>query len=172
MGHPTSVESIFSAALQKGSAEERAAFLNHACAGNDDLRLQVERLLYAVPKVGSFLERPLAARKMNPASTPDDARAAATLPPRPISEGPGTRIGPYKLLAANRRGGHGRRLHGGAGTAHPAPRCPQNHQAGHGLRACHRPLRGGAAGPGDDGLSQHRPRARRRHDRVRAVPTS
>ena len=35
----------------------------------------------------------------------------------PITEGPGTRIGPYKLLAADRRGRHGRRLHGRAGAA-------------------------------------------------------
>lgn len=108
MRHPTSLESIFSAALEKGSAEDRAAFLNQACAGNDDLRLQVERLLSAVPKVGSFLERPFAPTEVEPGvDAGRDARAAATLPPRPISEGPGTRIGPYKLLQKIGEGGMG-----------------------------------------------------------------
>src|SRR5580704_10205393 len=108
MGQPTSLESIFSAALQKGSAEERAAFVNEACAGNDDLRLQVERLLSAVPKVGSFLERPLAPTEDEPGvDAGRDAEAAATLPPRPISEGQGTRIGPYKLLQKIGEGGMG-----------------------------------------------------------------
>jgi len=105
MGHPTSLESIFSAALEKGSAEERAAFVNEACAGNDDLRLQVERLLNVVPKVGNFMEKPFATTKDEPGVDP--ARTAATLPPRPISEGPGTRIGPYKLLQQIGEGGMG-----------------------------------------------------------------
>jgi len=108
MGHPTSLESIFSAALQKESAEERAAFVNEACAGNDDLRLQVERLLSAVPKVGSFLERPFAPTEDEPGvGAGQEARVSATLPPRPISEGPGTRIGPYKLLQKIGEGGMG-----------------------------------------------------------------
>ena len=105
MSQPSSVESIFSAALQKDSAEERAAFLNDACAGNDDLRRQVERLLNVVPKVGSFMEKPFATTKDE--SGVDPARTAATLPPRPISEGPGTRIGPYKLLQQIGEGGMG-----------------------------------------------------------------
>jgi serine/threonine protein kinase/WD40 repeat protein len=105
MREPPSVESIFSAAVQKDSAEERAAFLHDACGGNDDLRRQVERLLNAVPKIGSFMEKPLAPTEDEP--DVDSAKAAATLPPRPIREGPGTRIGPYKLLQQIGEGGMG-----------------------------------------------------------------
>ena len=43
----------------------------------------------------------------------------------------------------------------------------QAHQGRHGLPAGPRPLRGRAAGAGPDGPPQHRPGARRRHDRRR-----
>ncbi len=76
------------------------------------------------------MEQPFAATDDEPGV--ERARAAATLPPRPISERPGTRIGPYKLLAADRRRGHGRRLHGRAGSSPSAVRRPEDHQAGHG----------------------------------------
>src|SRR5580704_13950316 len=108
MTQPSSVESIFSAALQKDSAQERAAFLNEACAGNDDLRRQVQRLLDAVPKVGSFMAKPFAPTEEEAGAEPArSAPAAATLPPRPVSEGSGTRIGPYKLLQKIGEGGMG-----------------------------------------------------------------
>ena len=87
--------------------------------------------------------------------------------PRPIAEGPGSRIGPYKLLQRDRRGGHGRRLHGRAGAAGPSQGGAQDHQAGDGFRAGRRPVRGRAPGPGDDGPPQHRPGVRRRHHRDR-----
>ena len=50
-----SAESIFFAALEKTDPAERAAYLDEACRGDDDLRRQVERLLEAHPQVGSFL---------------------------------------------------------------------------------------------------------------------
>jgi hypothetical protein len=47
MSELSAVESIFLAALEKGALDERAAYLNEACAGDQDLRRRVERLLDA-----------------------------------------------------------------------------------------------------------------------------
>ena len=55
MASLTAVEAIFQAALEKGSPEERAAYLDLACQGDSDLRQQVERLLNAQHQLG--LER-------------------------------------------------------------------------------------------------------------------
>ena len=74
---------------------------------------------------------------------------------------------PVHAVAADRRGGHGRRLDGRA----DAPGAPQgraeDHQAGNGQPPGDRPVRGGAASPGDDGPPEHRQGPRRRHDRGR-----
>jgi hypothetical protein len=48
-------ESIFAAALDKPSAADRRAFLDQACAGQPQLRAQVEELLRASDDAGSFL---------------------------------------------------------------------------------------------------------------------
>jgi hypothetical protein len=86
--------SIFLEALQKGTPEGRAAFLGQACAGNAELRHNVEMLLKAHGKAGEFLDQPAAA----PVVTVDE---------QPVSEGPGTVIGPYKLLEQIGEGGFG-----------------------------------------------------------------
>ena len=108
MSDLSAVESIFLAALEKGSADERAAYLNEACAGDEDLRRRVERLLNAHPKVGSFLEKPAApATASPPARLIGEDPGATTEQTRPITEGPGTQIGPYKLLQQIGEGGIG-----------------------------------------------------------------
>src|SRR5262245_61934545 len=86
------LETVFSAALAMQSPEERAAYLEQACAGNEDLRRSAERLLNAYPVVGRFLE-------------PPSADKATDSPP--ITERPGTIIGPYKLLQQIGEGGMG-----------------------------------------------------------------
>src|SRR5262245_46944371 len=48
-------DSIFLEARQKGSAQERAAFLNEACEGNAEVRDSVERLLWAHERVDKVL---------------------------------------------------------------------------------------------------------------------
>src|SRR5262245_52705376 len=53
-----SIDEIYLAALEKPTDEERSAFLAHACAGDEELRQRIERLLRAQPKIGSFLETP------------------------------------------------------------------------------------------------------------------
>jgi serine/threonine protein kinase/WD40 repeat protein len=84
------IESIFHAARAKPSGEERERYLREACGDNQDLRRQVDELLQAQDHAGPFLEQP----------------AAETIPYVP-AEGPGTRIGPYKLLQQIGEGGMG-----------------------------------------------------------------
>src|SRR6516162_10030942 len=70
------------------------AFLKEACAGDEELCRQVSNLLQEHQLAGSFLDRPAvplpATGDFGPAA---DGVAAAAGP-----EGPGTIIGPYKLL--------------------------------------------------------------------------
>src|SRR5437764_12477915 len=92
---------IFIAALQNEDPAVRQAYLDEACAGQPDLRQQVEHLLRLHEGAGSFLEQPAA----EPAATgalPDAAEPAAS--PEP----PGAVIGPYKLLELIGEGGMGR----------------------------------------------------------------
>ncbi len=49
------VESLFLAALDKATPEERAAYLNEACGDGTELRRRVEALLKADNDAGSFL---------------------------------------------------------------------------------------------------------------------
>jgi hypothetical protein len=49
---------IFTEALQL-PVVERAAFLERACAGDENLRTKVESLLLAHEQAGDFLEKPL-----------------------------------------------------------------------------------------------------------------
>ena len=93
MTTPSPLEAIFFAALEKGSSAERAAYLDEACADDRDLRDRVERMLAAQVNAGSFLEVP--AQEMD--RTID----------QPITEKPGTQIGPYKLLQQLGEGGMG-----------------------------------------------------------------
>jgi serine/threonine protein kinase len=83
---------LFAAALEK-PAPERAAYLAGACAGDEPLRQRVEALLRAHSEPDDVLDRP-----------PAGERTEAY---RPISEGPGTVIGPYKLLQQIGEGGFG-----------------------------------------------------------------
>ena len=59
MSNASAVEALFFAALEKGTAAERAAYLDSACAGDADLRRQVEKLLEAHLRVGDFLSKPV-----------------------------------------------------------------------------------------------------------------
>jgi serine/threonine protein kinase/tetratricopeptide (TPR) repeat protein len=85
---------IFAAAVRCGSAE-RAVLLDEACANDQDLRAEVDRLLAddSAASGDRFLTVP----------TP----AAELATPRPITEGPGSAIGPYKLLERLGEGGMG-----------------------------------------------------------------
>jgi len=91
---PKDIKSIFAEALEKKTAKERAAYLDKACEGDGDLRSKVEALLKAHKEAGSFLQVPALDAKV-------------TLDEAPLTEGPGTRIGRYKLLQLIGEGGFG-----------------------------------------------------------------
>jgi serine/threonine protein kinase len=84
---------IFKVAI-KLPAEQRAAYLDQACGDDQALRQEVESLLQAHDAPGSLLEEVSA----GPGRTGDY---------QPLAEGPGTRIGPYKLLQQIGEGGMG-----------------------------------------------------------------
>src|SRR4051812_1541167 len=85
------VKSVFAKALELDNAVDRAAFLDQACTANPALRAEVEGLLEALDKAGSFLKQP----------------AAGTVAFPPLAERPGTVIGAYKLLQEIGEGGMG-----------------------------------------------------------------
>jgi tetratricopeptide (TPR) repeat protein/serine/threonine protein kinase len=94
MGENAMSESgIFKAAV-KLPPERRAAYLDQACGSDEELRRDVDSLLRAHDEAGSFLHD-LAA------GTP------ATMDQGPLTEGPGTVIGSYKLLEQIGEGGFG-----------------------------------------------------------------
>jgi hypothetical protein len=88
---------VFSAA-RRLPADDRAAYLDNACAGEAGLRQRVEELLQAGEEAGAFLESPAA-------MPPGHIRMISlTLP---SAEKPGDRIGRYKLLQQIGEGGCG-----------------------------------------------------------------
>jgi serine/threonine protein kinase/tetratricopeptide (TPR) repeat protein len=92
-GSANPAKSIFLEALEKHPPEHWPAFLEQACAGDAPLRDKVEKLLRARTELGSFHEAPLS----NSVETID----------APITERPGTVIGPYKLMEQIGEGGMG-----------------------------------------------------------------
>src|SRR5215471_8348642 len=89
---------VFLAAAEVESPAERRRFLDQHCGDDMHLRAQVESLLAASAKVGSFLNKPAA--EGLPASR-------GTAEYEPIAERPGTVIGPYKLMEQIGEGGMG-----------------------------------------------------------------
>ena len=63
MSSASRVESIFSTALEKKTAEERADYLDQARGADAALRLRVERLLDAHPQAKDFLAQPAVDRQ-------------------------------------------------------------------------------------------------------------
>jgi WD40 repeat protein/serine/threonine protein kinase len=92
-------KSIFLAAVELSLPAERKAYLDDACGGDAALRQRVEALLRAHDEPESYLEPPLVERAQ--------AEELPTIPLPPISEKPGTTIGPYKLLEQIGEGGFG-----------------------------------------------------------------
>jgi eukaryotic-like serine/threonine-protein kinase len=89
--HWRRVEDLFHAALER-EPESRRAFLDEACAGDADLRQQVERLLAQGEQAGSFLEHPAID------GTAASASAGSLL---------GQQFGPYRILSLLGSGGMG-----------------------------------------------------------------
>jgi serine/threonine-protein kinase len=86
-------KSIFLEAIDQHAPEQWPAFLDRACGGDQELRAEVEKLLRAQDKIGSFHEHH---REL----------AVATID-QPKIEAPGPVIGPYKLLEQIGEGGMG-----------------------------------------------------------------
>src|SRR5262245_41857399 len=86
--------SIFDAALDIADTTKRAAYLDAACGANAGLRQHLNELLMAQEKLGSFLARPVNG-------------IPQTVAYEPITERPGTVIGPYKLMEQIGEGGMG-----------------------------------------------------------------
>ncbi len=84
--------SIFLAALEIPDPAERAAYLEVACAGDPAVWRGVEDLLAAHARPGSFMPAPVGGQATR-----------AHVP----GEGPGSRVGPYKLLQQIGEGGMG-----------------------------------------------------------------
>ncbi len=100
-------ETIFAAALQWDNPAQRAAYLDEACAGNPDLRRRVEELLKASGEAQTFLERPVGQpRRPGPTTAAAPTIRFDVLGASPV-EGPGARIGRYKLLQQIGEGGCG-----------------------------------------------------------------
>src|SRR5262245_28177380 len=85
--------SIFWAALERTSADDRAAYLDTACANDPALRKRIEALLRAHEDAGSFL--------------PNGSGGHAFAFDSTVGERPGAVIGPYKLLQQIGEGGMG-----------------------------------------------------------------
>jgi eukaryotic-like serine/threonine-protein kinase len=86
--------SIFAAALDIADPAERAAYLDQACERMPGLRQHLDELIAAQDELGSFLARPVV--------VPEEVMAS-----QPVREGPGSKIGPYKLLQQIGEGGMG-----------------------------------------------------------------
>jgi len=87
-------ESIFAAVVEKTTRAERAAYLEGACGADAELRRRIEALLAAHDRDNGVLDAP-----------PSDLTLSA--PGQALTEGPGTVIGPYKLLQQIGEGGMG-----------------------------------------------------------------
>jgi WD40 repeat protein/serine/threonine protein kinase len=87
-------EALFAAVLEKPTRAERAAYLEGACGDDRALRERIEALLAAHEASGGVLDAP-------------PLPLSPTTAYRPLTEGPGTVIGPYKLLQKIGEGGMG-----------------------------------------------------------------
>lgn len=86
------VREVFAEALEL-SPDQRVVFLDRACAGDEAVRAEVESLLAAIARSPRFLSAPTG-----------DAIANESAP----GEGPGSRIGAYKVLEEIGHGGFGK----------------------------------------------------------------
>src|SRR5262245_54868746 len=93
---PKRIRELFVAAVRHADPELQEAYLAEAAGGDEALVREVRLLLGAHHDAGSFLEGPAAS------PTVDAAPGG-----RPAPEGPGTVIGPYKLMEQIGEGGMG-----------------------------------------------------------------
>src|SRR5438270_328927 len=92
------LDELFHAALER-EPDDRAAFLDEACAGDQQLRREVEALIAANEQAGSFIEKP---------ALEVEARSLAKEQGDPIAESMIEKtIGHYRITALLGSGGMG-----------------------------------------------------------------
>src|SRR5438094_10607302 len=92
------LDKLFHSAIER-APEERGAFLDEACAGDQELRKEVETLIAANEKAGSFIEKPaLDVEARSLANEQSDAGAESMI---------GKTIGHYRVIALLGSGGMG-----------------------------------------------------------------
>ena len=96
-------ESIFNSALLLETPEARAAYLDSSCAGNPELRRQVEELIAAGEAAGTFLAHPAL---FTPCIETSDSALKEGVPAG--FEALGSYVGRYRLLQLIGQGGCGR----------------------------------------------------------------
>src|SRR5262245_54138136 len=87
------VKLVFQTAVAEHPPDDWERYLDEACAGDADLRGEVNALLRVHREGGSLLDRPALANGQHPIAS--------------LTEGPGTVIGPYRLLQQIGEGGMG-----------------------------------------------------------------
>ncbi len=92
--NPGSDKEIFFEAMEKATTEERVAYLNAACGKDLRLRRRVEELLGKHFEPDHFMKAPAVFAEVRPDESP-------------VSEGPGSCIGRYRLLQKIGEGGCG-----------------------------------------------------------------
>src|SRR2546423_10743443 len=96
--HWQQLDELFHSARER-EPDKRAAFLDQACAGDQQLRREVEALIVANEQAGSFIEKPaLEVEARSLANERGDDRAEAMV---------GKAIGHYRLIALLGSGGMG-----------------------------------------------------------------
>jgi len=100
---PDLEESIFNSALLLETPEARAAYLDSSCAGNPELRRQVEELIAAGEAAGTFLAHPAL---FTPCIETSDSALKEGVPAG--FEALGSYVGRYRLLQLIGQGGCGR----------------------------------------------------------------
>src|SRR6516225_6763654 len=98
---------IFIEAVGKVPPEQWEAFLLTRCGGETELHRHVKHLLRAHVEAGSFLDRPAVDPGCTGAYQPRADAEPASQDRTESCEGPGTVIGPYKLLQQIGEGGMG-----------------------------------------------------------------
>jgi serine/threonine protein kinase/tetratricopeptide (TPR) repeat protein len=97
---------IFIAALQREDPQDRRAYQEQACGPDAGLWDRVQALLGAFDRAGSFLHEPAVDLGATGAFMPSRENGTQAMDSSPL-EGPGTVIGPYKLLEQIGEGGMG-----------------------------------------------------------------
>src|SRR5258707_2959754 len=91
----TKIESIFHKALDADEIR-RGSVIEESCAGDEELRREVESLLAHHSDSASFIEKPAFASQVNPSSVRPVTAAAS---PRP--DLPGGAVGHYRIPEEN-----------------------------------------------------------------------